>query len=268
MTDTIRIVEERVYVRVPDGDQYQVVIVEETPIIKVVNGGLELASDIVAALNAANAPSAANAFATLADLPAGYPFPVTVVSNWATPTGCAYDLQQAGIQITRDGVSNIVISMQTIIAGHYDHAVVSVVSDGVHVPSTTYKVAWNTTPAVGAVVYVTAALQINPATAAELSAHTTGVDPHGDRAYAAGLGANYDAAGSASTAVANHVGATDPHGDRAYANGLVGLKLPIDIPVLTDGLPAWSVTFSLADVLGDLFGTLIPWSNEQSEVRL
>lgn len=204
-------------------------------VLELTGGGTLLDAEIVAGLNAASAPSGANAFATLADLPAGYPFPVTVVSNWATPTGCAYDLQQAGIQITRDGVSNIVIAMQTIIAGHYDHAVVSVVSDGVHVPSTTYKVAWNTTPAVGAVVYVTAALQINPATAAELSAHTTGVDPHGDRAnttsqiathtsavdphgdraYAAGLAVNYDAAGAASTAVSNHTSAVDPHGDRA-----------------------------------------------------
>lgn len=161
MSSTIKVIEQPIYVYVPDSD--------DTLTITQVTDGLMLGAEIVAALNAAAAPSATNAFATLADVTA--------------------------------------------------------------------------------------------ASAADLAAHVAATDPHGDRAFASGLAANYDAAGAASTAVANHVIAADPHGDRDYAAGLVGLKLPIDVPVSANGLPAWAVPFSLNDVLGDLFGTLIPWSN-------
>lgn len=45
-----------------------------------------------------------------------------------------------------------------------------------------------------------------------IGAHAIATDPHGDRAYAAGLGANYDAAGAATSAVSAHNSLATAHG--------------------------------------------------------
>lgn len=69
----------------------------------------------------------------------------------------------------------------------------------------------------------TAWVNVDVATQAELNAHTgaTGTAVHGLGTASTHAAADFDAAGTASSAVSAHVAATDPHGDRAYAAGLV-----------------------------------------------
>lgn len=87
----------------------------------------------------------------------------------------------------------------------------------------------------GLVFNGTAWVNVDVATQAELNAHTgaTGTSVHGLGSAATHAAGDFDAAGTASSAVSAHVAATDPHGDRAYAAGLVD-----DLSGVTDAATA------------------------------
>lgn len=87
----------------------------------------------------------------------------------------------------------------------------------------------------GLVFNGTAWVNVDVATQAELNAHTgaTGTSVHGLGSAATHAAGDFDAAGTASSAVSAHVAAVDPHGDRAYAAGLVD-----DLSGVTDAATA------------------------------
>ncbi len=114
---------------------------------------------------------------------------------------------------------------------------------------------------------------VNPESPAEIVLELTGGGTLLDAEIVAGLNAAAapgaenafatlsDVTAASAAELAAHVAATDPHGDRAFATRLSSLCLPIDVLVTTDGFPAWSVPFVLNAAIGNLFGTLMPWSN-------
>lgn len=186
-----------------------------------VSGPLPLAADIQAALNAANAPSAANAFATLADVAERLPLAVPVTRDWASADNCLLDVQDAlGWSFQPGGGTQYaLISLTRLTTGQSSSAALLVSMAGVIVVAS-YKVAWQagvpeiTLPAEE--VLLTAITNFDPASQSEMTAHKS------DAAAHAAINSRFDAAGTAATAVANHAAAVDPHGDRAFASAAVG----------------------------------------------
>ncbi len=232
-------------------------VTEDPVVIEIVEGGLELASDIVSALNAANAPSVTNPFVTLADVADRLPLAVPVSRDWSSPDNCLLDVQDAlGWSFQPGGGTQYaLISLTRLTVGQSSSAALLVSMAGVLVVAS-YKVAWQagmpeiTFPAEE--ILLTAITNFDPASQSQVTAHVSGTDPHGDRAYADDLllghamnhlahGALTDSdipasitrdtelqasmlaevnarTGAIAAAIQGHVSDVDPHGDRAYVD--------------------------------------------------
>ncbi len=189
MSDVIDVVLETTVIEVVQ-DGLVVEVAEEPVAIEIVGGGLELAAEIIAALNAANAPCAENAFATLDDV---------------TTASAAEIAAHVAADDPHDDRANTTSQISTHNLDVTSHYLNQGIIDGLLNPEN---------PPTDTNPFATR-LDATEIAAQGISDHVSATDPHGDRAFASGLAANYDAAGAASTAVANHTSAVDPHGDRA-----------------------------------------------------
>lgn len=214
---------------VETADPVELLITESPVTLELTGGGLLLAAEIVAGLNAANAPSGENPFATITDLQSVFPMRVPVRSDWNNPSNCLADIEATIGWSFRPGGGDqrAMVSLTRLMIDQSSSALLLVTMVGA-MKFASYKVPWQTgAPEITdppEETLLTAITNFDPATAiqAAVGAHIGATDPHGDRSYADGLAVNYDAAGAASTAVANHASAVDPHGDRANTTSQIG----------------------------------------------